>query len=158
MPADGLLHFIGAPVPFSSWWLVLGIVLLLIVIGWYATVFVWTMPPSRLRSMPVVKGIHARVNRFRFARAIRRIEAQYRDGTLTPAQASARISRTLRSFLAVATGIRAQYLHVEQLAAGRLAPVAPLIDGLNDAQFNPEAHVDVIALGRSAEELISSWN
>jgi hypothetical protein len=63
----------------------------------------------------------------------------------------------LRSFLYVATGIRAQYMHVEQLADGRLGAAAPVLNGLNDAQFNPEARTDVGALARSAEELISSW-
>ncbi|OBJ48085.1 hypothetical protein [Mycobacterium sp. 1423905.2] len=158
MPADDLLRFIGAPLPFSPWWPILGALLLLIVIAWYTAVLLWTMPPSRLRRMPVINGVHARVNRFRFTRAIRRIGVQYRDGDLTAAQAGARISRTLRSFLYVATGVRAQYLHVSQLAAGPLAPAAPLIEGLNDAQFNPEAHADVVALARSAEELITSWN
>ncbi|MGZ4584031.1 MAG: hypothetical protein ACXVYI_06705 [Mycobacterium sp.] len=158
MPADDLLRFIGGPLPFSLWWLALGIGLLLTVIGWYATVIVWTLPPSRLRSMPMIKGLHARLTRRRFARAIRKIEAQYGDGGLTATQASARISRALRSFLYVATGVRAQYLHVEQLAGGRLAAAAPLLDELNDAQFNPDARTDVVALGSSAEELISSWN
>jgi hypothetical protein len=158
MRADDLLRFIGGPLPLSAWWPVLGVLLLLIVILWYATILVWTLPPARLRRIPVVKDIHARVNRRRFARAIRKIGAQYRDGVLTPAQAGARISRTLRSFVYVATGIRAQYMHVEQFGGGRLAPVAPLLEGLNDAQFNPGARVDVAALGHSAEELIASWN
>ncbi|OBK15691.1 hypothetical protein [Mycobacterium asiaticum] len=158
MPVEDLLRFIGGPLPFSGWWAVLGIVLILAVMSWYAAVFVWTLPPSRLRGMPVVKDIHARVNRRRFARAIRKINSQYRDGALTPVQASTRISRTLRSFLYVATGIRAQYLHVEQLADSRLASAAPLLSGLNDARFNPEAEADVVGLGRAAEELIVSWN
>jgi hypothetical protein len=158
MRADDLLRFIGGPLPFSAWWLVLGILLLLIVISWYATVFVWTLPPARLRRMPVIKNIHARLNRRRFARAVRKIGAQYRDGVLTPAQAGAQISRTLRSFVYVATGTRAQYMHVGQFTGGRLAPVVPLLEGLNDAQFNPEAQADVVALGHSAEELIAAWN
>ncbi|MDT5147743.1 MAG: hypothetical protein QOC58_2388 [Mycobacterium sp.] len=158
MRADDLLRFIGGPLPFSAWWLVLGILLLLIVIAWYATVFVWTLPPARLRRMPVIKNIHARLNRRRFARAVRKIGAQYRDGVLTSAQAGAQISRTLRSFVYVATGTRAQYMHVGQFTGGRLATVVPLLEGLNDAQFNPEAQADVVALGHSAEELIASWN
>ncbi|OBI74753.1 hypothetical protein [Mycobacterium asiaticum] len=158
MPGEGLLRFISGPLRFSAWWPMLGVLLLLTVIGWYAAVFVWTLPPARLRQMPVINGLHARVNRRRFARAIARIGALYRDGTLTPSAASARISRTLRSFLYVATGIRAQYLHVEQLAGGPLAAAAPLFARLNDARFNPGARQDVAELGRSAEELITSWN
>jgi uncharacterized protein YjiS (DUF1127 family) len=158
MPGEDLLRFVGGPLQFSGWWMALGIFLLAAIIGWAAGVFVWTLPPARLRRIPVIRSIHAWVNRRRFVRAIRNIAAHYRDGGLTPAQASAAISRTLRSFLYVATGVRAQYLHVGQIAGGRLDAVAPLLDDLNQAQFNPEARVDVVALGRSAEELIYSWN
>jgi hypothetical protein len=77
---------------------------------------------------------------------------------VAPAQASASISRALRSFLYVATGIKAQYMHVEQLADGPLGTAVPVLMGLNEAQFNPEGRADVGALARSAEELISSWN
>jgi uncharacterized protein YjiS (DUF1127 family) len=158
MPADDLLRFIGGPLPFSGWWLLLGIFLLAVVIGWTAGVFVWTLPPARLRQIPVIRSIHAWANRRRFVRVIRRISDHYRDGALSPVQASADISRTLRSYLFVATGVRAQYLHVGQLTGGRLDAVTPLLDGLNQVQFNPEVRVDIVALGRSAEELISSWN
>jgi hypothetical protein len=157
MPADDLLRFIGGPLAFSYWWLVLGVLLLLTVTSWYAAIFVWTLPPSRLRRVPVIGAVHGWINRRRFVRVIQKIDAHYRDGGLTPAQASAGISRALRSFLYVATGIRAQYMHVEQLADGRLGAAAPVLNGLNDAQFNPEARTDVGALARSAEELISSW-
>ncbi len=158
MPADDLLRFIGGPLPFPVWWLGIGLLLLLVVIGWYTTIFVWTLPPARLRRMPMVSDIHSWVNRRRFARAVRRIGARYRDGDLTPTQASAGISRTVRSFLYVSTGIRAQYMHVGQFAGGPLAPAAPLLDGLDDARFNPGARVDVAALLSSAEKLISSWS
>lgn len=49
-------------------------------------------------------------------------------------------------------------MHVGQMYGGRLAAAAPVLDGLNQARFNPGARVDVAGLGRSAEELISSWN
>lgn len=158
MPVDDLLRFIGGPLPVSPWWLVLGLAFLFSVIVWSAAVFVWTLPPSRLRRIPVIRAVHIRVNRRRFVRAIHKIDVRYRDGRLTSTQASAGISRTLRSFLYVATGARAQYMHVRQIADGPLASAAPLLGGLNEAQFNPESQANVVMLGRSAEELISSWN
>jgi hypothetical protein len=98
------------------------------------------------------------VNRRRFVRLVRNIDARYRDGGVAPAQASASMSRALRSFLYVATGIKAQYMHIEQLADGPLGMAVPVLIGLNEAQFNPEGRADLGALARSAEELISSWN
>lgn len=157
MPGDDLLRFIGGPLPFPSWWRVLGILLVLAVIVWYAAVFVWTLPPSRLRRLPGIRIVHTRVTRRRFVIAIREIDTHRRNGGLTDAQASAQISRVVRTFLYVATGVRAQYLHVAQLSDGPLAAAIPILDDCNDAQFNPEAEVDVTMLGRSAKELISSW-
>lgn len=158
MPADDLLRFIGGPLPFSAWWALSGLLLLLLATGWCVSIFVWTLPPSTLRRIPVIRSVHAWVNRRRFVRLVRNINAHYRDGGVAPAQASANISRAVRSFLYVATGIKAQYMHVEQLADGPLGMAVPILVGLNEAQFNPEGRADVGALARSAEELISSWS
>jgi hypothetical protein len=157
MPDDDLLRFIGGPLPFSGWWVAFGVLCILIVMSWYASVFVWTLPPSVLRRVPVIRSAHAWINRRRFARIVSNIDALYRAGGLAPAQAGAAISRALRGFLYLATGIKAQYIHVQQLADGPLGAAAPLLEDLNEAQFNPEARADVGVLARSAGELISSW-
>jgi hypothetical protein len=158
MPADDLLRFIGGPLPFSIWWLVAGVLLVLAVIGWCTGVFVWTLPPARLRSIPVVNRLHAALTRRRFIRSLRVIDERFRGGMLSPAQASAEISRTLRRFLFVKTGSRAQYMHVDEVSDGPLAPAAPLLAWLNDVQFSPQSRADVIELNHAAEELISTWS
>lgn len=157
MPTDDLLRFIGAPLPFSAWWIVFGVLLVLAVIAWLTGVFVWTLPPSRLRRIPLIRTMHAWVTRRRFVGAVRAAGERYRAGGATAAQTSAEISRTVRSFLYVKTGIRAQYLHLDDIAGGPLAPAASLLGGLNVARFDPQARADVAALGQSAEELISTW-
>lgn len=143
--------------PFSSWWLWLGLFCVIAVIAWCAGVFVWTMPPAKLRAMPVIGALHARLVRRRFVRSVRSVVNHYRTGALSAPQAGADISRALRSFLYVATGVRAQYLHVREIAAGQLAAAGPLLEALNDVQFNRATRSDVGSLGRSAEELIRSW-
>ncbi|GBE66341.1 hypothetical protein MFM001_28030 [Mycobacterium sp. MFM001] len=158
MPADDLLRFVSGPLPFSAWWLWVGLFLIVAVICWLAGIFVWTMPPARLRAMPVIGGLHARLLRRRFARSVVRICGQYRSGAISARQAGAAISRTLRSFLFMATGTRAQYLHVGDIASGELAPAGPLLEALGDIQFNGDSRVDVGAVGRSTEELIRSWS
>lgn len=158
MPADDLLRFIGSPLPFSSGWLWAGLIVLAAVLIWSIAVFVWTLPPSRLRTVPVLNTLHATLLKRRFAKAVRRIREHYLAGGLSAAQAGAQISRTLRSFLYVSTGVRAQYLHVGTIAAGPLAPARPLFDALNDIQFNRAARSDVAAVSNSAEEFIRSWN
>ncbi len=157
MPVDDLLRFIGGPLTVSAWWLWIGVLLVVLVIGWCVGVFVWTLPPARLRRMPVLRNVHSALTRRRFTRTIARTNQQYLAGGLSAPQAGAAVGRALRSFLFVTTGVRAQYLHVGDLAVGELAKVRPLLSALNDVQFNRVTRTDMVGLGRSAEELIRSW-
>jgi hypothetical protein len=154
---DDLLRFVSGPLPYASWWLWLGLALLIVVAAWYVGVFVWTMPADRLRSIPWVRNLHSKLLRRKFTRAMQSIDARYRAGELSAAQAGGQISRTLRSFLHQASGTRAQYMHVRDISSSELAVTAPLFAALNDAQFNSESSVDVSQIGSEAEELIRSW-
>lgn len=156
MPDDLLRHVIG-PTPYSSWWLWATVLLLVILIVWYAGVFALTMPARRLRDLPVVGALHDDMVRRRFARTVHQIGAKYRAGDLATAPAGAAVSAALRGFLQQATGVRAQYMQVEQIAAGELARAAPLLEQLDDAQFNATSQVDIAVVSESAEELIRSW-
>ena len=155
---DDLLQFVGGPPGYSSWWLWLGLVLLLLVIGWYAAVFVATMPAQRLRRIPVIRSVQVRVLRHRFTRTVRSTTRRHRSGELSKEQASAALSRTLRSFLHQATGSRAQYMQLRTVAASDLAAAAPLLSALGDAQFDTSSTADVGRLGDETEELIHSWS
>ncbi|SEH49171.1 hypothetical protein SAMN04489835_0461 [Mycolicibacterium rutilum] len=154
---DDLLRFVGGPSPYWTGWLWLGLALLLMVIVWYAVVLVWTLPADRLRRLPAVRVLHARLLRRRFASAVRSIVARHRDGDLSTAQAGAAMSRTLRSFLHQATGARTQYMHLDAIGAGALAPAAPVLAALDDAQFNQASPVRVGEVGADTEELIRTW-
>ena len=154
---DDLSRFVGGPMPYSTTWLWLGLLLTAVVISWYVGVFVWTLPSQRLRRLPAGRSLHGRLLRRRFARAVARIGARHREGELTAAEAGAAMSRTLRSFLNQATGTRAQYMHLDDIASGELAPAAPTLAALDDAQFNTASPVRVDEVGTAAEELIRSW-
>ena len=157
---DDLLRHVFGPQPYSSWWLLWGVVLVLAVIGWYVGVFVWTLPSNRLRRIPVVRRVHAWLIRDRFARCVQDIADEHDAGRMAAPAACAAISRTVRSFLHQATGAPAQYLHVGALndgGEGDLAAAAPLLTRLGDAQFNAESRVDVADVSARAQELIRSW-
>nr|WP_090276371.1 hypothetical protein [Mycolicibacterium komanii]CRL69727.1 hypothetical protein CPGR_01657 [Mycolicibacterium komanii] len=154
---DDLLRFVGGPSPYSAGWLWLGLLLIVAVIAWYVGVFVWTLPSRQLRRLPVVRTLHARLLRRRFTRTVERVAARHRSGELTGAEAGAAMSRTLRSFLHQATGTRAQYMQLGDIASGELAPAAPTLAALDDAQFNAASPVRVDEVGAQAEELIRSW-
>lgn len=155
---DDLLHHIFGPQPYSPWWLCWAVLLIIALIGWYAVVFVWTLPSHRLRPVPGVRRMHAWLIRRRFARCVQGITDDHDAGRLSTAAACAAISRTLRSFLHQATGKRAQYMHLGDLANADLGAAAPLLTRLGDAQFSAETKVDVADVSNRAQELIRSWS
>ena len=155
---DDLLEFVGGPPSYSVAWLWLGLALIVLVIAWYGLVLVATMPSHRLRALPGVRVLHARLLRHRFAKTVNTITARHRTGELSAEQASAALSATLRSFLHQATGERAQYMQLRAVAAGVLAPAADLLESLGETQFDSESSADVGQLGDRTEELIRTWS
>lgn len=155
---DDLLEFVSGPPSYSRLWLWLGIALLVAVVGWFAAIFVATMPAQNLRNTPGLRTSHARLLRHRYARTAGEITRRYRAGELTAQQAGTALSHTLRSFLHQATGTRAQYMQLRALAAGDLAHAVPVLEALGTAQFARDPDVDVGELGDHTEELIRSWN
>ncbi len=154
---DDLLRFVSGPPGYSLWWLWLALGLIMAVIGWYGAIFLATLPSRRLRTMPVVRDAHARLLRQRFAARVRGILRQHRAGELTDAAASAALSQTLRSFLHQATGRRAQFMQLKDIAASDLATAAPVLEALGDAQFSAAPTADINRLGSDTEDVIRSW-
>ena len=155
--SDDLLRNVIGPTPYSSAWLWLAVLLSVTLIAWYAGVLVWTMPGRRLRDAPLIGGLRDRMVRHRYAKAVRELGDRYRAGELDAARACAAVSRELREFLRQETGVRAEYMQLDEIADSALAPAAPLLHELSDAQFNDMSHVDVGRASVDAEELIRSW-
>jgi hypothetical protein len=154
---DDLLRFVSGPTPYSSWWLWVAVLLVLVLIGWYAVVFFLTVPGRQIRNLPVIGATRIELLKRRFGRAVHAIGDRHRAGELAAAPAAEAVSRELRAFLHQATGTRAEYMQVDDIAAGRLAPAAPVLTELIDAQFNADSTVDVGSASDSAEELIRTW-
>ncbi len=155
VPDDLLSHLIG-PSPYSVAWLWIAVVLVVGLLAWYTAVFALTSR-RRLRDLPVLGAARDELIRRRAVRAVRSIGNRYRAGELEPAQAGAAVSGELRSFLHAATGMAAEYMQVESMTAGKLAPAAPILFELNDVQFNHRSVVDVGVLSEATEELIREW-
>lgn len=156
MPVD-LLRFVSGPTPYAWWWLGLAAVCLVAVIGWYVAVFVLTVPGRRIGDIPFIGVTRNELLKRRYVRAVRSAGERFRAGELSAAQAATAVSAELRAFLHRATGARAEYMHVDAIASGELAPAAPVLAELIDAQFNADSTRDVGALTDSAEELIRTW-
>jgi hypothetical protein len=156
VPDDLLSHLIG-PTPYSSAWLWTAVILVLGLLAWYTAVVVLTSHRRRLRDFPLLGAARAELIRRRAVRAVRAVANRYRAGDLEAASAGAAVSRELRSFLQAATGMEAEYMQVEAMAAGQLAPAAPILAELNDIRFNQRSMVDVGAVSEATEELIREW-
>lgn len=156
--SDELIRFVSGPTPYSSWWLWLAGLLSILLIAWYAAVFVFTMTGRKIRELPVIGAARSELVKRRSARTVRTIGERYRAGELAAGPAAAAVSRELRAFLHTATGARAEYMQLDAIAAGELASAAPVLTTLADAQFNADSIVDVGAAADSAEELIHAWS
>ncbi|BBX64636.1 hypothetical protein MSAS_38100 [Mycobacterium saskatchewanense] len=156
MPGE-LLRYLGGPTGFSGWWWLVAALCAAALVGYYGGVYVWTLPAAQLRRVPVLRVLHARLLRRRFARTIATIAGRYRAGQLSGGQAAAAMSRTLRSFLHLSTGARVQYMHIGDITDNpQLAAAAPVFAALNDARFSTErADIDRVALATT--EVIRTW-
>jgi hypothetical protein len=126
-------------------------------IGYYAGVYLWTLPAARLRHLPLIRAVHARLLRRRFTRSITTIAGRYRSGQLSEVQAAAAMSRTLRSFLHLSTGARVQYMHIGDITDDvQLSSAAPVFLALNDAQFSTEG-ADIDRVANATTEVIRTW-
>ncbi len=157
MPDDLLRHVMGPP-SYSSWWTWLALALAIVLIGWYAGVFIVTMPGRKPRDLPVIGATRDALIRRRFARAVHAIGARYRSGELAAAPAATAVSNELRGFLHRTTGVRAQYMQVDAIAESKIGSAAPVLTDLVDAQFNAASTVDVGVVSDTVEELIRTWS
>ncbi|MUL66475.1 hypothetical protein BOO86_18520 [Mycobacterium sp. CBMA 234] len=156
--ASDFLKWIVAPLPYSALWLVLGVLLVLGVVGWFVGVLVWTLPVERLRTMPVIRDISNRVLRRKFSAAVSRVTDRHRTGELSSRQAYAEMSRILRSFVFYRTGVRAQYMTLGEVAHGPAAAAAPVVQALYARQFELDEKPDVAATAAQVRSAIQSWN
>jgi len=159
MPTD-LLRYLAGPSGYSPWWWLVVAVIVMLVAGWYLAVAVWTLPPTTLRSARVIGGLHRRLVARRFTRSVRAITAACRSGAMTPADAVAAYTRTLRSFLTVATGRRVHYMRITDLSNTSLAPAVPAMLSLNTIRFGGPykgSYADIERLAAEVEGTIKRW-
>lgn len=159
MPDDLLGYLIG-PTPYSPVWLWLAVALIVATVVWCVAVLWWTAPGRRRSEPSLVGSARVALQRRRALRAIQTIQNRHRAGELTASGTGAALNEEVRRFLRDATGLRAEYVQVPDIAAvsgGVLAPAATVLADLEDAQFNADSTIDVGASARAAEELVRQW-
>ena len=157
--AGDYLDSIVAPLPYSIAWLILGVLVILGVAGWGIGIIVWTLPVERLRTIPVIRDITARVLRRKFSAAVGRVGDRYRAGEMTTRQAYSELSRILRNFVYFQTGVRAPYMALDEMARSGAAAVAPAMSALYAKQFDDGGeNPDVAVTAAQVRSTIRSWS
>jgi len=157
---DDLLDRLIGPTPYSSIWIWIAVALTVLTVLWYIGVFWWTTPGRRHSEPALLGSARVALQRRRALRAIHAVQNRYRAGELTAGAAGAALSEEVRRFLHDATGLRAEYVQVPDISTvsgGLLAPAAPVLADLEDAQFNADSSVDIGTAGQAAEELVRQW-
>ena len=156
--AHDYLKWIVAPLPYSVWWLVLGVLLALGVLGWFVGVVVWTLPVAQLQRIPLLRDITARVLARKFAASIGRVSARYGAGEIGARQAYAEMSRILRTFVYYRTGVRAQYMALGEVAHSPAAAAAPVVSALYARQVELGDDPNVAVTAAQVRSAIASWS
>ena len=152
------LDFLFGPADYSLWWVIGAVLMVLLVIGWVAGVFVWTMPMERLRGIPVVRNIAFRVLAFKFRRSLAKVEQQHQARALTTREAFHQISRIFRLFIAFRTGYTAREMTATDVANSPLAASALTVLTMTyPGQFDDADPRTVAPTVEAARTAVAGW-
>lgn len=139
MPGDG--EFTD-PVAYSSPWGVVAVVLVLLVVAWYAGVTWWTRDRADSRRPGRIHLWRARRATFR---DLDRVEAAFGAGEMPAREAHRAVSAAVRSFAAAVGPVDARALNLQQLR-GALPQVAAVVEAVYPPAFQPDEDGDAGAV------------
>ncbi|EFV13520.1 hypothetical protein [Segniliparus rugosus] len=151
------LRLVLPPVPYSTLWLALAVVLAVVAVGWVVGLFVWTLPIERLRRTPVLRDITLRLLKRKFSRSIDATVSLYQRGQLSSRAAHGAVSRALRLFVQLWTGEPASRMVLAEFAESHIAEAAAALEALYPGQFAPQEQPDVARSARAAKEVLAAW-
>lgn len=146
------------PVQYSPLWLLLGLLILAAVVGWYVYVMVLTRrrptPAADTGGLPelpysVREGYLARIDDVR---------GRYALGKVGFADAHHELSALVRAFAAQAQGVRAQYMTLDDLRHTPHADLAATIERLYPGAFSGRTDGSIDDATARASELVRRWN
>jgi hypothetical protein len=146
------------PVQYSPLWLVLGVVVIALVLGWYVFALVSTRArPEPERAAGVVPGLTPPMREAYLAR-IDDVRRRYGSGSLGFSDAHHELSALVRRFAAEARGIRAQYMTLDDLRRTEHHDLAATVEALYPGAFSGEAWGSIDDATERASGLVRSWN
>jgi len=147
------------PVQYSPIWLVLGILILLLIVGWYVFVLVIT----RRRRQDVASGdplagiVPGPGLRETYLTLVDDVVRAHAEGALDSRQSHQRLSLIVREFAAQARGVRAQYMTLEDLRATQLTPLSATVGELYPGAFGADETGSLDVAADRARTLVREW-
>lgn len=159
MPRNAdIVDFLFAPMPYSVWWMMGAVLVVVLVVAWIAAVVVWTLPFEVLRGIPVIRTLAFKVLRFKFTRALDRVDRRHRDGELETRAAYHELSRIFRRYLAFRTGVATRGMTFADIGNSPLHPALPAMRLIYPGQFDIADPYAVSAAVQAAKTAVATWN
>jgi hypothetical protein len=146
------------PVQYSPLWLVLGLLVLALVIGWYVFALVSTRRPREPVGASTGMAPLAPPVREAYLQRIDDVNRRYATGAVAFSDAHHELSALVRSFAAEARGIRAQYMTLDDLRKTEHHGLAATVEALYPGAFSGAATGSIDEATARASELVRSWN
>lgn len=147
------------PVQYSPIWLLLGLLLILLIVGWFVFVLVFT----RRRRQAVTAGdplagiVPGPGLRETYLTLVDDVVRAHAEGALDFRQSHQRLSLIVREFAAQARGVRAQYMTLEDLCATQLAPLSATVGELYPGAFGADETGSLDVAADRARTLVREW-
>ena len=147
------------PTQYSPLWLLLGVIIILVVIGWFIFVLIFTRKRAVRTATSQWDGLPQAGPSLRdtYLTLIDEVQRASVDGTVDNRDAHQRLSLLVREFAANARGIRAPYMTLEDLRATPLAPLAATVGELYPGAFSADSSGSVAEAADRARRLVIEW-
>lgn len=145
------------PVGYSSYWLWLALLALVLVVGWYAGVTIWANAPAWAEARRRV-GLPTARDRALFE--LDRIGQQVAEGGITERAGYQQMSLVVRHFVAEVTGVPTGSMALADLQAVGATPVAEAIALMYPPEFAPSPAPQYEPLDHTlarARHLVATW-
>jgi hypothetical protein len=146
------------PVQYSPVWLALGVLILVVIVGWYLFALLSTRrPPAQVAPVDGLRPF-APPAREVYLQRIDDVNRRYAAGAVGFSDAHHELSALVRSFAAEARGIRAQYMTLDDLRKTEHHGLAATVEALYPGAFSGAATGSIDDATFRASELVRSWN
>ena len=146
------------PVQYSPVWLLIGVVLIVLVVGWI--LFVLLLTRRRAEPVQFVDSIPQLTQTVRdtYLARIDEVGRRYDAGAVGFSDAHHELSALVRSFASEAQGVRAQYMTLDDLRRTPHRALAETVERLYPGAFSGKTGGRIDEAIHRANELVRTWN